>query len=74
MLILGLVNTTFAVTIYFYGLPLVKAQEAAVLAYMEPLSAIVFGAILLNQLITLDTVIGGGLICLAGGIVAFQKS
>jgi drug/metabolite transporter (DMT)-like permease len=70
LLFLGVLNTAFAVTLYLRGLHLIKAQEAAVLAYFEPASAVVFGYLLLAQQPTLITIAGGLLILVAGYVVA----
>lgn len=70
LLVLGVLNTAFAVTLYLRGLHLVKAQEAAVLTYFEPASAVGFGYLLLAQQPTLTTIAGGLLILSAGYVVA----
>ncbi len=69
LLVLGVLNTAFAVTLYLRGLRLIKAQEAAVLTYFEPASAVGFGYLLLAQQPTLTTIAGGLLILSAGYIV-----
>ena len=73
LLILGVVNTAFAVTLYFYGLNLVRAQDAAVLAYIEPVSAMMFGFIFLFQVFTPIAIIGGVMIISAGIIVSAER-
>ncbi|MCW4021246.1 MAG: DMT family transporter [Candidatus Bathyarchaeota archaeon] len=70
LLILGVFNTAFAVTLYLRGLRLIKAQEAAVLTYIEPASAVGFGYLLLAQQPTPTMIVGGLLILSAGYIVA----
>ncbi len=70
LLLLGVFNTAFAVTLYLRGLRLIKAQEAAVLTYFEPASAVGFGYLLLAQQPTLTTIAGGLLILSAGYVVA----
>lgn len=70
--IMGIVNTAFAVTIYFHGLKLVKAQDAAVLAYLEPASATAFGYMFLGEALRPAAIIGGILILL-GGYITFSK-
>lgn len=72
LLFLGVFNTAFAVTLYLRGLRLIKAQEAAVLTYIEPTSAVGFGYLVLNQQPTLTMIAGGLLILLAGYVVASQ--
>jgi drug/metabolite transporter (DMT)-like permease len=73
LFLLGVFNTAFAVTIYLKGLRLIKAQEAAVLTYMEAASAIVFGYFLLGQQLSLSMILGGFLILSAGYIVTLKK-
>lgn len=70
LLILGILNTGFAVTLYLKGLNLIKAQKAVVLTYLEPASAVVFGYIFLSQTPTPLMIVGGSLILIAGYIVA----
>ncbi len=73
LLVLGVLNTAFAVTLYLRGLRLIKAQEAAVLTYFEPASAVGFGYLLLAQQPTLTT-IAGGLLILSAGYVVVSKT
>lgn len=70
LLILGVFNTGFAVTLYLKGLGMVKAQKAVVLTYLEPTSAVVFGFLFLVQQPTPLMLVGGFLILIAGYIVA----
>jgi drug/metabolite transporter (DMT)-like permease len=73
LLFLGVFNTAFATTLYFKGLRLIKAQEAAVLTYLEALSAVAFGYLLLAQQPALSTIVGGLLILSAGYIVTSRR-
>ena len=70
LILLGSLNTALAVTIYFKGLELIKAHEAAILSYLEPVSALVFGYALLAQRPSPATLMGGALIILAGCLLA----
>ena len=70
LLVLGVFNTGFAVTLYLKGLGMVKAQKAVVLTYLEPASAVVFGSLFLAQQPTPLMLVGGFLILIAGYIVA----
>lgn len=65
LLILGVFNTGFAVTLYLNGLRLIKAQKAVVFTYLEPASATVFGLLFLAQQPTIHMLIGGLLILFA---------
>ncbi|MBO3799086.1 MAG: DMT family transporter [Thermoproteota archaeon] len=66
LLILGVFNTAFAVTLYLKGLKLIKAQKAVIFTYLEPVSAAVAGFLLLGQQLTLQTLTGGLMILSAG--------
>jgi len=70
LLILGIFNTGFAVTLYLKGLNLIKAQKAVVLTYLEPASAVIFGLVFLSQTPTPLMILGGSLILVAGFIVS----
>ena len=70
LLVLGVFNTGFAVTLYLKGLGMVKAQKAVVFTYLEPASAVVFGFLFLAQQPTPFMLVGGFLILVAGYIVA----
>lgn len=70
LVMLGVFNTAFAVTLYLKGLSMVKAQKAVVFTYFEPASAVVFGFLFLGQPPTPLMLVGGLLILVAGYIVA----
>lgn len=70
LLVLGIFNTAFAVTLYLKGLAMVKAQKAVVFTYLEPASAAVFGLFFLAQQLTPLMLVGGLLILAAGYVVA----
>ena len=70
LLVLGVFNTGFAVTLYLKGLGMLKAQKAMVFTYLEPASAVVFGFLFLAQQPTPLMLVGGFLILIAGYIVA----
>ena len=70
LLVLGIFNTGFAVTLYLKGLSMIKAQKAVILTYIEPASAVVFGFIFLSQPPTPLMIVGGSLILVAGYLVS----
>ena len=70
LLVLGIFNTGFAVTLYLKGLSVIKAQKAVILTYLEPASAVVFGFIFLSQRPTPLMIVGGSLILVAGYLVS----
>ncbi|NOQ33584.1 MAG: EamA family transporter [Methanosarcinales archaeon] len=68
LILLGLLPTAAGLTLYFSGLAYVRAQNASIIALLEPASAVVFAAIILSQPITSSVLVGGGLI-LVGALV-----
>ena len=65
ILILGVVNTGIGCYLYFSPLAELPVQTVAVCGYLEPLSAVVFAAVLLNENMTAVQIIGA--ICIIGG-------
>jgi drug/metabolite transporter (DMT)-like permease len=72
LLVLGVVLTGLAGIVYVSALRWVPATTAGILAYMEPLSAAVLAAILLDQALTAGVVVGGALIVAAGIAVVLR--
>lgn len=77
ILFLGLVNTGLGCYLYFSSIDKLSVQTVAVCGYIEPLSAVVFSALLLGermnrlQIIGTVCIIGGAMI---GELVKFRKS
>lgn len=69
LVVLGLVHSALAGMLYMSGLRTVKAQEAGILAYLEPLSAGIYGLIFLGEPLTGWVLAGGALILGAGWVV-----
>ena len=65
-LFMGIVHSTIAPILYFKGLQSVTANRAAVLGYLEPVCAIIFSMLLLNEIPRAQSVIGGILIIFSG--------
>ncbi len=65
---LGLVQTFFAGLVFLSGLRRVRTDHAAILMYSEPVSAVLFAALLLAEPLTLYTVIGGAMV-VGGGLL-----
>ncbi|HJJ29338.1 MAG TPA: DMT family transporter [Methanocorpusculum sp.] len=63
--ILGIVNTGIATTLYFVTVPRVKARSLAVISYFELLSAVIFSAIFLGEILTPLQIAGTA--CIVGG-------
>lgn len=69
LFILGTVHTALAGLVYIYAVKRVKAQHVGIIAYLEPLSAMVFGLIFLGEQPGWQDLLGGLLIIAAGVIV-----
>ncbi|ACV21582.1 Inner membrane transporter rhtA [Slackia heliotrinireducens] len=65
VLMLGLVNTGLGCYLYFSALSKLPVQTVAVCGYLEPLSAVVFSAVLLGERMTPLQVVGA--VCIIGG-------
>nr|QNO47929.1 hypothetical protein DBNCDMDK_00017 [Methanosarcinales archaeon ANME-2c ERB4] len=70
LILLGLLPTAAGLTLYFSGLAYVRAQNASIIALLEPASAVVIAAIILSQPITPSVLVGGGLILLGALMVS----
>jgi drug/metabolite transporter (DMT)-like permease len=65
-LIVGIVHSTIAPILYYKGLQHVTANRSAVLGYIEPVGAIIFGVIFLSECPSAVSLIGGALIIFSG--------
>ncbi len=59
---IGIINTGFAYLLYFSGLQKLPAQSVALISYVDPVSALVFSALLLHELMTPIQILGAFLI------------
>ena len=62
LLTLGLVNTGLAYLLYFTGLQKLPAQSVALISYVDPVSALVFSALILHESLTPTQLLGAVLI------------
>lgn len=62
LLLIGSINTAFAVTIYFHGLGFIEVWKAVILTYLDPLSAAFLGVLFLNQTPFIPLIVEGILI------------
>jgi drug/metabolite transporter (DMT)-like permease len=69
---LGVLLGAFAGTIYLFGAKRVKAQHMGILAYIEPVSATLVAALLLDEHPGWSDVVGGLLILAAGALVVLR--
>ena len=58
LLIAGIVHTGFAYTLYFGGIAGIPAQTAAVLSYIDPITAILLSVVLLREDMSAVSAIG----------------
>ena len=65
ILLLGLVNTGLGCYLYFSPLSKIPVQTVAIFGYIEPLSAVVFAALLLGEKMSALQYIGA--VCIIGG-------
>jgi drug/metabolite transporter (DMT)-like permease len=69
MLIMGVVHSTLAPLLYVDGLKSVKANEAAILGYLEPVGAVLLALIILHEIPGIRALSGGALILYSGLLI-----
>jgi drug/metabolite transporter (DMT)-like permease len=62
ILFLGVVNTGIGCYLYFSSIQQISAQTVAILGFLEPLSALIFSAALLQERLTFIQIVGAFLI------------
>lgn len=65
-LIMGIIHSTIAPILYFYGMRTVTATKGGLLGYLEPVFSIMLGVIFLDELVGIKTFIGGALVLFSG--------
>jgi RarD protein len=60
--VIGVVHTALALFLYFDGLRTVKVQHVGVLAYLDPVSAVLFAYLFLHEVPTAASLVGGLLV------------
>lgn len=73
LVILGVLCTAIAHTLFIKGMSSIKAQVASIIASLEPVYGILFAAVLLNEIPGVRTVVGG-IIILGATFVATTTS
>jgi drug/metabolite transporter (DMT)-like permease len=71
--ILGLVHSTMAPLLYIRGLKEIKASKAAILGYLEPVGAMLFAMIILEEVPRSMSLFGGILILFSGYLTIKRK-
>lgn len=80
VVMLGVINTGIGCLLYFSAVAKLPVQTVAVVGYLEPLSAVVFSAVLLGEAITpvrlmgAALIIGGAIFCELAGKRANAKA
>jgi len=69
--LLGVVDTALTGFLFLSALKTIRADHAAILTYAEPVSAVIFAALLLGEPLTLATLLGGAAV-IAGGIAVVR--
>lgn len=69
LLVVGILHSTIAPIIYVQGFRSVRANEAAILGYLEPVGAAILAYFFLNEVPGGTALFGGGLILLSGYLV-----
>jgi len=69
LVIMGVVHSTIAPILYVQGFRSVKANEAAILGYCEPVGATILAFIFFNEVPGITALLGGALILLSGYLI-----
>lgn len=70
---LGIVHSTIAPLLYVQGLKSVKAHEASILGYLEPVGAIILALIFLYEVPGIKALIGGVFILCSGYLIVRSR-
>lgn len=70
LITLGVVHTAVAGFIFLGGLRRVRTDHAAILTYVEPVTAVLFAAAFLDEPLLWTTVVGGMMVVVGGIVVA----
>jgi drug/metabolite transporter (DMT)-like permease len=62
ILLLGIVNTGIGCYLYFSSIQQLPSQSVAIIGYLEPLSALIFSAVLLQERLAFIQIVGAVLI------------
>jgi drug/metabolite transporter (DMT)-like permease len=69
VIIAGIITSAIPFLLFMSGIKEVKAQHAGILTYFEVLGVVVWGVLVFSEIPYLATLVGGGLIAIAGILV-----
>ncbi|HYG58052.1 MAG TPA: DMT family transporter [Symbiobacteriaceae bacterium] len=72
--VIGVVHTALALFLYFGGLRTVKVQHVGVLAYLDPVSAVLFAYLFLGEVPTGASLAGGALVLGGSALLLGRKA
>ncbi|MFA5354408.1 MAG: DMT family transporter [Thermodesulfovibrionales bacterium] len=64
--VMGVIHSTVAPILYFRGVKFTTANRTAILGYIEPVLAIIWGLFFFSEAVDIKTVTGGAMILLSG--------
>jgi drug/metabolite transporter (DMT)-like permease len=73
LIIMGIFHSTIAPVLYVQGFRSVKANEAAILGYFEPVGAIILAFIFLHEVPGINALLGGSLILYSGYMIIKKR-
>ncbi len=62
LIVVGVIHTGIAYTVYFKSLPGVTSQNVAIFAYIDPVVAVVLSALILKEGLSVSTIVGAVLV------------
>lgn len=71
--VVGVVHTALALVLYFYGLRHTKVQYVGVLAYLDPVSAILFALLFLGEMPTPASLAGGAMVLTGSALLLIRR-
>ena len=74
LLIVGIVHTGIAYVLYFGSIGKLSAQKAAIFSYVDPVSAIIFSAVFLDEKLSVSGVAGAILILGCAFLIEKEKT
>ena len=74
LLVLGVVHTGIAYALYFGGMDGLRVQTIAVFSYIDPVSALLFSALLLGEPLSMPQIIGAVMIIGSAMISEYRKT